>query len=120
MTYNIRVNIVPVSVVELPTFSRTVGKVWSEQELAEFTDFIALNPLAGALVPGTGGVRKMRWAAKGKGKRGGARVIYFFFTEEHPVFLVSIYAKSDRENITETERTQYFTMSQAIKRQLRS
>jgi mRNA-degrading endonuclease RelE of RelBE toxin-antitoxin system len=119
MTYTFEVETIPVSVIELPYFARTVGKIWSEDELAGFTDFIARNPEAGVFITGTGGLRKVRWGAKGKGKRGGARVVYFFFTPNNPVFLVSIYAKSERENITENERSQYLKMSTEIKRYLK-
>jgi hypothetical protein len=119
MTHIFEVEAIPVSVIELPYFARTVSKIWSENELADFTDYIARNPEVGVFIPGTGGVRKVRWGAKGKGKRGGARVIYFFFTPNNPVFLVSIYAKGERENITENERSQYAKMSVEIKRHLK-
>ena len=64
------------TVVETPTFSRLAEAYWSEEERLEFVSFIAHNPLSGAVVPGSGGVRKVRWTRPGAGKRGGVRVVY--------------------------------------------
>lgn len=63
-------------IAETPIFTRQTEKLFSEDEKRELIDFLAENPLAGDEIPGTGGVRKVRFAASGKGKRGGARVIY--------------------------------------------
>lgn len=65
---------------------------------------IARNPLAGSLIPGTGGVRKVRWAASGRGKRGGARVIYYFHDEEMPLFLLTAYAKNVADDLTAQQK----------------
>ncbi len=65
------------TVAETPTFSRQADKLFSEDEKRELIDHLAENPLAGDQIPGTGGVRKMRFGALGRGKRGGVRVIYF-------------------------------------------
>jgi len=119
MTYIVEALTLPVTVVELPTFTKDAERIWSEDERAEFTDYIARYPEVGAIVQGTGGVRKVRWAAKGKGKRGGARVIYFFYTPENPLYLVAAYAKGERENITEADRKHYAAMSAYIKGKLR-
>ena len=109
----------PVTVVEMVPFARDAARIWSEAERAEFTDYIARHPEAGAIVQGTGGIRKVRWAAKGKGKRGGARVVYFFYTPDNPLYLVAAYAKGDRENFTEADRKAYAAMSVEIKSKLR-
>ena len=66
------------TVAETPTFARQADKLFSEDEKRAVIDFLAENPLAGDEVPGTGGVRKLRFGASGRGKRGGARVIYYF------------------------------------------
>ena len=65
------------SVAETPIFTRQTEKLFTEDEKRELIDFLAENPLAGDEIPGTGGVRKVRFAASGRGKRGGARIIYF-------------------------------------------
>ena len=69
------------TVAETPIFSRQIDKLFSEDEKRELIDYLAENPLAGDEIPGTGGVRKVRFAASGRGKRGGARVIYTTWTK---------------------------------------
>lgn len=64
------------TVVETPSFTRLWPDYWSEDERGDFCAWIARKPLAGAVVPGTGAVRKVRWLKAGSGKRGGVRVIY--------------------------------------------
>lgn len=65
--------------------------------------FIGANPEAGEVIP-DGGVRKVRWALAGKGKRGGARVIYYYHSERLPVFLLAAYAKKEKANLSRAER----------------
>ena len=65
------------TVAETPTFSRQAERLFDEDEKSELISFLAENPTAGDVIPETGGVRKVRFAASGKGKRGGARVIYY-------------------------------------------
>jgi hypothetical protein len=77
--------------------------VWSQQERYAFIDWIAANPEAGDVIPGADGARKVRWAVQGKGKRGGARVIYFNLAGDEIVLLVAVYAKADKANITSGE-----------------
>lgn len=60
---------------------------------------LALRPEAGAVIPGSGGIRKLRWAAKGRGKRGGLRVIYYWRNRENEIVLLTLYAKNEAENI---------------------
>lgn len=87
------------TVVESLSFQKQVAAIWSEDELSAFIDWLTLNPLAGDVMQGTQGARKIRWAAKGKGKRSGARVIYFNRLELGFVLLLAIYAKNEQENI---------------------
>ena len=61
------------------------------------------NPDAGELIPGTGGIRKVRWSRRGSGKRGGVRVIYFYYDEVRPLYLLMVYAKARKENLTSEE-----------------
>jgi len=75
----------------------------SEEERQEIVDFIAENPLAGDEMAGTGGARKVRFAAKGKGKSGGVRVITFYSGDDIPVFLLNVFAKGDKVNLTKAE-----------------
>jgi hypothetical protein len=90
-------------VAETPLFSRQAREVWDDAELAAFIDFIARNPEEGDLIPETGGVRKIRWARPGSGKRGGARVIYFWSMADDKILLLDIYAKGQQENLAADE-----------------
>jgi hypothetical protein len=90
-------------VVETPTFQKQAQKLWTESERLAFIDWIAANPLAGDVIPGADGARKVRWRRAGSGKSGGARVIYFNLTEQEVVLLVAAYAKADRANMDPVE-----------------
>lgn len=94
----------PMTVVETAEFLRKAKPLLSESERADLVAFIAASPEAGEIIPETGGVRKIRWALPGMGKRGGARVIYYYHSERLPVFLLSAYAKGRKENLTKAEQ----------------
>ena len=91
------------TVIETPTFQKQVADVWTEAERLDFINWISTNPEAGDVIPGAEGARKVRRATQGKGKRGGARVIYFNLTSEEIVLLVAVYAKADKVNMTAKE-----------------
>ena len=91
------------TVIETPTFQKQVAKVWTEAERLEFIAWIAAHPTAGDVIPGADGARKVRWAVQGKGKRGGARVVYFNLSDDELVLLVAVYAKADKSNILPNE-----------------
>jgi mRNA-degrading endonuclease RelE of RelBE toxin-antitoxin system len=97
---NGRVRTELITVAETPTFMRQAESVWRDDEREAFVDFIARNPEAGDVIPETGGVRKVRWGGQGRGKRGGTRVIYFFHDRDAPIYLLMVYAKGARENIS--------------------
>jgi hypothetical protein len=92
------------TVVETAEFLRHAAPLISDSERADLVAFMGANPEAGEVVPETGGVRKIRWALSGMGKRGGARVIYYYHSEHLPVFLLSAYAKSRKANLSRAER----------------
>jgi len=92
------------TVVETGRFLKDADRLMPDTERAELVEFIAANPESGDLISETGGVRKLRWALPGGGKRGGARVIYFFHNESLPVFLLAAYGKSEKANLTKAER----------------
>lgn len=85
--------------IETPTFVAEAGKLWTEDERLEFFAWLAGNPEAGAVIPGSGGCRKVRWSRPGTGKRGGVRVIYFTRLAKGEIWLLLVYAKSARDNI---------------------
>ncbi len=88
--------------VELPPFAELRDELFSDDELGALQGFLCENPEAGAVIPGTGGCRKVRWAAKGKGKRGGARVIYFRRPGHEQIVLVAAYGKGERDDVPRT------------------
>jgi hypothetical protein len=87
------------TIVETPTFMRLAADVWSEAELTEFKLWLAGNPLAGDVIPGAGGLRKVRWSRAGMGKRGGARVVYFNQLADGTIALLMVYAKAKFDNL---------------------
>jgi len=86
-------------VIETPTFQRQADAIWSEEERFEFVTWISQHPMAGEVIPGAGGARKVRWSVGSQGKRGGVRVIYFNLSAEGVVYLIAVYKKSKRENM---------------------
>jgi hypothetical protein len=87
------------TIIETPIFSADAKSIWDEQERGEFCAWLASNPLAGDVIPGSGGCRKVRWARAGMGKQGGSRIIYFNRLENGEIYLLAIYAKAVRGNI---------------------
>ena len=90
-------------VIETPTYLRSIAAFWGDDEAAEFVNFIAASPLAGDVIPGTSKLRKVRWAAKGHGKRGGVRVIYYWYVANELITFCRIYPKNEKENLTSDE-----------------
>ena len=86
------------TVAETPIFQRYATDLWTQAELDEFVNWIAGNPDAGNVIKGSGGCRKIRWHASGRGKRGGARVIYFNL-KEHTIWLLIVYTKGKFDNL---------------------
>jgi len=107
------------TVVETALFRRQAASIWSEAELLEFVDFIAKNPEAGDVVPDTGGARKVRWSRQGGGKRGGVRVIYFTMNPDVPLYLLMIYAKGRRENLSSEDKQALRGIAAEFKRTFR-
>jgi hypothetical protein len=94
----------PMTVVETEEFVGHSKAILRETERDALVAHLGANPEAGQLVPGTGGVRKIRWATRGHGKRGGARVIYYYYNRAVPLFLFDIYAKNEKTNLSEADK----------------
>lgn len=98
---------VPISVVETPEFLSATRKLMSDEERTLLVDYLAYNPTVGDLIPGTGGVRKLRWGLEGRGKRGGARVIYFHHDAGMPLFALTAFAKNERADLSQQDRNDF-------------
>jgi mRNA-degrading endonuclease RelE of RelBE toxin-antitoxin system len=96
----------PVTVIETPSFLQDGKKLLADGDREALVNYLAYNPKAGVLVRGTGGIRKVRWAREGEGKSGGFRVIYFFHSTEAPLFALNVFAKNEKENISQAERNE--------------
>jgi hypothetical protein len=115
MDYTVGVATGPlVTVIETPEFLTRVEKLMTEYERDELIAYLAAHPTAGDLIQGTGGVRKLRWGLEGRGKRGGARVIYFYYTADIPLFALTIFAKNERADLTQQDRNDFRRLSKQL------
>lgn len=99
----------PASVIELPGYRRRANELLSGDEQDAIVDLIAYEPTCGDVIPGTGGLRKVRIGRGGSGKRGGARVIYYFYSAEFPLLLMALYAKNEKADLSAREKKEFST-----------
>lgn len=93
-----------ITVAETTEYARRSRKLLSENERAALISYLAAHPEAGDVIEGTGGVRKVRWAREGKGKSGGVRIIYFYYNKAMPLYLLTLYGKNEKNNLSAAER----------------
>jgi mRNA-degrading endonuclease RelE of RelBE toxin-antitoxin system len=105
-----------IAVVETEEFLADVKSVLSEDEREALIWYVAQYPEAGDLIPETGGLRKLRWIAKGKGKRGGSRVIYYFHNLDVPLFPMAIFAKNVQIDLSARQRVALARQPRALNR----
>lgn len=105
----------PITVEETTAFSRRADKLLSVDERKALVDFLAYNPEAGDEIKGTGGVRKVRFAAQGHGKSGGVRVIYYYYDDTLPLFALLVYAKNEQVDLTGDQRKAVTALAAAMK-----
>ena len=91
------------TIAETAQFISQVSDIWTEDERLNFFEYLAKNPLKGDVIPNAKGLRKIRDSAKGHGKRGGARVIYYNMLDDGLIVAVAIYPKNERENLSRSE-----------------
>ena len=103
------------TVVETSAFARRAEKLLSAEEHEELLFFLASHPQAGDEIPGAGGVRKLRFAAKGRGKSGGVRAIYYFFDEENPLYALFLYGKNEQANLNPKQLQEFAAFAARIK-----
>ena len=92
------------TIVELPEYTKRSDKLLNESESNSIINYLAAHPAAGKLMQGTGGIRKLRWSSQGRGKSGGVRVIYYYHNQSMPLFLLTLFGKGEKDNLTKGER----------------
>ncbi len=95
MTYNDYMH----TIIETPVFQKLWSNYWTEDERGTFAAWLSLNPESGDVVPGSGGIRKVRWKRAGSGKSGGVRIIYYNRLANGQIWLLLIYAKNEFDTI---------------------
>ena len=88
-----------ISFIETRLFTRLVTECLTDEEYSALQHALAMDPQLGPVIPGSGGVRKVRWRAAGRGKRGGVRVIYYVKTRQGQIWMLTMYEKSVKETI---------------------
>jgi hypothetical protein len=103
-----------ITIVELPEFIRRSKKLLTEDEQSNLINYLATHPTIGVLLQGTGGIRKVRWKREGTGKSSGVRVIYYFHNERYPLFLLTIFGKSEKVNLSQAERNELAKLTHVL------
>lgn len=105
--------------IEAPAFTHYMPSYLDDDEYSRLQHFLAKAADSGDVIPGTGGFRKVRWAAakRGKGRRGGLRVIYFYFPREQQIWLMTLYGKNEASDLTPKQKE---TLKSAIENELRA
>jgi hypothetical protein len=104
------------TVVETSAFLRRAEKILSEEEHEQLLFYLASHPTDGDEIQGTGGVRKLRFAAKGRGKSGGVRAVYYYYDQENPLYALLLYGKNEQVNLTPAQKSEMTRFAAAIKR----
>ena len=94
------------TIVELPEFLKKSDKLFNESERLSVINYLAAHPASGDIMQGTGGIRKLRWSAHGKGKSGGVRIVYYFHNKSMPLFLLTLFGKGEKSNLSKSERNE--------------
>lgn len=104
---------------EAPPFTRYLRDYLADEEYLDLQNLLAKHPELGNIMPGTGGFRKLRWAdqRRGKGRRGGLRIIYYYFLAEQQIWLMTLYGKDEAADLTPGEKK---SLREAIAAELRA
>ena len=94
------------TIVELPEFIKRASGLLKDDEKQVVINYLAFHPQAGDIMQGTGGIRKLRWSSQGKGKSGGVRIIYYYHNGSVPLFLLTVFGKGEKANISKSERNE--------------
>jgi hypothetical protein len=100
---------------ETKHFAKLFDKFVGQKERSKLHNFLANNPDSGAIIRGSKGIRKIRWARLGMGKSGGVRILYYFYREGMQLYLLTLFAKNDKENLSDREINELSKVAEAIK-----
>ncbi|MCG2711562.1 MAG: type II toxin-antitoxin system RelE/ParE family toxin [Candidatus Omnitrophica bacterium] len=91
-------------IIETPIFTKRINNILSDDEYGELQWALIVNPEAGVVIPGGGGLRKLRWGLSQKGKSGGLRVIYYLYTKDEKIYMLLPFKKSEQEDLTDKQK----------------
>lgn len=91
-------------IVETPVFTRRVTKILDDEQYRLLQRALLEAPDSGRIIPGSGGLRKLRWAGSGRGKRGGVRLVYYWFSEYDILLMLFLFAKNEQADLTTQQR----------------
>lgn len=100
--------------IETSTFTRELPGHFDDDAYAALQAFLSVHPDSGDVIRGTGGIRKIRWTMPGRGKRGGSRVVYYWLAKEDHIYLLTLYAKGVKDDLTAAERDAWRKAVEAI------
>ena len=95
-----------ITIAEVPEYIRQAEKLLSATERHDIVSYLAAHPKSGDLIEGTGGIRKLRWGRGGRGKSGGVRVIFYYHSDRMPLYLLTLFAKNEQDNLSKAERNE--------------
>ncbi|MAX87511.1 MULTISPECIES: type II toxin-antitoxin system RelE/ParE family toxin [Thalassolituus] len=104
------------TIVELPEFQKRASNLFTDEEKLSIINYLARHPMAGDILQGTGGIRKLRWSAQGRGKSGGARVVYFYHNGTMPLFLLTVFGKGEKANLSKAERNDLARLTDLLRK----
>ena len=90
-------------IIETPVFTKRVLDALTDDEYRELQQFIAEHPEAGSIIPGSHGLRKLRWTMSGKGKRGGTRIIYYWLRPRYTILMLFVFRKNEQSDLTKDQ-----------------
>jgi RelE toxin of RelE / RelB toxin-antitoxin system len=107
----------PVSVIEFAGYRRRASELLTGRQRDAVIDLVAYEPTCGDIIPGSGGLRKVRVGRDGIGKLGGSRVVYYFYNEDFPILLLALYAKNEKSDLTAAEKREFAALIKESVRQ---